>query len=468
MKGVEADVNLTRSSVTVRVRAHEMGDTVKRHLDLPVAAIAAAAFLASGVLSACGTGGTPADGTGGTPAADAGSKTIQVTLANTVFTDTIKSKLPEFEKATGLKVALSQYGEDQLSAQYNVKLNAGGGKIDVMMYRPLQEGKLFAENGYLADLSTDVKSNKEWDWADFQPGPVGATTYKGKVVGVPLTTEQEILYYRKDLLAKAGLQVPKTMDELEAAAKAIKAQNPGVAGFVARTGKSPAVTQFSSFLYSFGGDFIDESGKSGVASDAAKKAYAFYGGLIRNYGPANVSTDMGWPEAMAIFTQGNAGFMTEADSMYKNTLDPAKSRVVDTVGFAPMPAGAGGSKPYNVPAWALGINAASDNQANAWKFIEWATSKTMVLQLQQLDVSGARSSVWDDPAGTANFPADLAAVIAVSAKNGVGHDRPLVIGVAEARDIVGDPIVVAITGGDSNAAADAASAAFQKLLDAEK
>ena len=437
-----------------------MGDTEKRHSVVSVAALASVALLATGALTACGGSGTPA--------ADAGSKTIRVTLANHVWTDTIKSKLPEFEKATGLKVELSQYGEDQLSAQYNVKLNAGTSEIDVMMYRPLQEGKLFAKNGYLANLSTDVKANKTWGWEDFQSGPVGATTYKNNVVGVPIITEQEVLYYRKDLLAKAGLQVPKTMDELQAAAKAIKAQNPGVAGFVARTGKSPAVTQFSSFLYSFGGDFVDANGKSGVASDAAKKAYAFYGGLIHNYGPANVSTDMSWPEAMAIFTQGKAGLYTEADSLYKNATDPVKSKVANTVGFAPMPSGANGSKAYNVPSWALGINAASANQANAWKFIEWATSKDMTLGIQKAGVPGARTSVWNDPAGISTYPADLAAAIAESTKNGVGHDRPLVIKVPESRDIVGNPIVVAITGGDSSAAADAASISFQKLLDAEK
>jgi multiple sugar transport system substrate-binding protein len=437
-----------------------MGDTVKRHSVVSVAALASVALLATGALTSCGGGGTPA--------ADSGSKTVRVTLANHVWTDTIKSKLPEFEKATGLKVELSQYGEDQLSAQYNVKLNAGTSEIDVMMYRPLQEGKLFAKNGYLANLSTDVKANKAWGWEDFQSGPVGATTYKNNVVGVPIITEQEVLYYRKDLLAKAGLQVPKTMDELQAAAKAIKAQNPGVAGFVARTGKSPSVTQFSSFLYSFGGDFIDANGKSAVASDAAKKAYAFYGGLIHNYGPANVSTDMSWPEAMAIFTQGKAGLYTEADSLYKNATDPVKSKVANTVGFAPMPSGANGSKAYNIPSWALGVNAASTNQANAWKFIEWATSKGMTLGIQKAGVPGARASVWNDPAGISTYPADLAAAIAESTKNGVGHDRPLVIKVPESRDIVGNPIVVAITGGDSSAAADAASLSFQKLLDAEK
>jgi len=181
--------------------------------------MAAAAFLATGALTSCSSGGTPSTNTG--------SKTLRVTLANHVWTDTIKSKLPEFEKQTGLKVELSQYGEDQLSAQYNVKLNAGTNEIDVMMYRPLQEGKLFAKNGYLADLSADVKTNKTWGWTDFQSGPVVATTYKDKAVGVPIITEQEVLYYRKDLLKKAGLEVPKTMDELQAAAKTIKAQNPG-------------------------------------------------------------------------------------------------------------------------------------------------------------------------------------------------------------------------------------------------
>ena len=433
---------------------------MKRHSALCIAAMTAAALVATGALTSCG--GSTA------PTADAGSKTLRVTLANHVWTDTIKSKLPEFEKQTGLKVELSQYGEDQLSDQYNVKLNAGTNEIDVMMYRPLQEGKLFAKNGYLADLSADVKKNTEWSWADFQSGPVRATTYKDKVVGVPIITEQEVLYYRKDLLNKAGLEVPKTMVELEAAAKAIKAQNPGVAGFVARTGKSAAVTQFSSFLYGFGGDFIDANGKSAISSDAAKKAYAFYGGLIHNYGPANVSTDMSWPEAMAIFTQGKAGLYTEADSLYKNATDPVKSKVAKTVGFAPMPAGSNGSKAYNIPSWALGVNASSANQANAWKFIEWATSRNMTLEIQKAGVPGARTSVWSDPAGISTYPADLAETIAVSTKNGVGHDRPLVIKVPESRDIVGNPIVVAITGGDSNAAADAASVAFQKLLDAEK
>lgn len=393
--------------------------------------------------------------------------TVRVTLANHVWTDGIKAAIPEFEKASGLKVELTQLGEDQLSDQYNVKLNAGSDEIDVMMYRPLQEGKSFAQNTYLADLTEHVTSNADWNWDDYQAGPKVATTFDGKVVGVPIITEREVLYYRKDLLEAAGLKVPATMEELESAAKSISAANPGVAGFVARTNKSAAVTQFSSFLYSFGGDFIDASGKSAVSTDAAKKAYAYYGGLIKNYGPENVSTDMSWPEAMAIFTQGSAAFYTEADSLYKNATDTTKSKVADKVGFAPIPAGPAGSKPYNIPSWGLAINSASGNQDNAWKFIEWATTKERTLAAQKAGVPGPRASVWADPEGTSTYPEDLAAAIAISAKNGVGHDRPLVVTVGKAREIVGEPIVTAITGGDSAAAADKANTAFQEFLDSD-
>lgn len=90
-----------------------------------------------------------------------------------------------------------------------------------------------------------------------------------------------------------------------------------------------------------------------------------------------------------------------------------------------------------------------------------------MLAQQKAGVPGARQSVWDDPAGSSSYPADLAAAIKASQSNGVGHDRPVVVQVAKAREIVGAPIVDAITGKDSGAAADTAQTAFQKFLDDE-
>ncbi|WP_327025818.1 ABC transporter substrate-binding protein [Micromonospora sp. NBC_01739] len=415
------------------------------------------AMVSALTLSACGSGD------------DSGSSdTVRVTLVNHVWTENIRKALPEFERETGLKVEVTQLGEDQLSDQYNVKLNAGSSDIDVMMYRPLQEGRLFAKNKYLADLTDKAKGSSDFDLADFQAAPLSATTYEDKVVGVPIITEQQVLYYRKDLLEKSGFSAPPaTLDELKTQAAKIQADNPGVAGFVARTGKAAAVTQFSSFLFSFGGDFVDESGKSAVSTDAAKQAYAYYGGLLREHGPANISTDMSWSEAMAIFTQGQAAFYPEANSLYKNATDPAKSKVSENVGFAPFPAGPAGSKPYNVPSWGLAVNDASKNQDNAWKFIQWAAGKAQTLEQQKAGVPGARTSVWENPEGIATYPKDMAEAITVSLANGVGHDRPVVERVAQAREIVGQPIVDAITGKDAAASAEAANQAFQKFLDDE-
>jgi len=429
---------------------------VKRLKVFRVAGLATVAVVAAGALASC-------SGTAG----DEESKVLNITLANHVWTDIVTDALPEFEKETGITVNLTQLGEDQLSDQYNVKLNAGSDEIDVMMYRPLQEGKLFAQNGWLADISDKVTANAEWDWNDFQEGPVGATTVDGAVVGVPIITEREVLYYRKDLLEAAGVDVPTTLTELEAAAKKISEANPGTAGFVARTGVAAAVTQFSSFLYGEGGDWIDGDGNATIDTDAAKSAFEIYGKLIREYGPENVSTDMSWPEAMAIFTQGGSAFYTEADSLYKNATDPTKSTVADTVGFAPFPAGDDGAHPYNVPSWALGVAADSSNQDAAWQFIEWATSQEKTLTIQQAGVPGPRVSVWENPEAVASYPADLVEAIKASTTGGVGYDRPLVISVAEAREIVGQPIVVSITGGDLDAAIADAQAKFQEFLDDE-
>jgi len=429
---------------------------MKHHRYVRTAAFGTTALLAVAGLAAC----SDSDDEGG-------SDTVKITIANHVWTDIIKEKISEFEEETGLNVEITQLGEDQLSDQYNVKLNAGTDELDVMMYRPLQEGKLFAQNGYMADLTEKVKENSDWDWEDFQEGPVSVTTYEDQVVGVPLITESEVLYYRTDLLEEAGLEPPSTLEELEDAARQIHEDNPDIAGFVSRTERSAAVTQFSGFLFSFGADFFDGD-TSTLNTPEAQEAYEYYGRMLNDYGPENVSTDMSWPEAAAVFAQGQAAFYTDASSLYQNLALPENSTVSDELGYAPFPEGPAGSRPYNIPSWALGINERSNNQENARKFIEWATSPEMVMEVQKEGVPGARNSVWNDPEGISSFPEELADAIAANAENGVGHDRPLVVSVAEAREIVGDPIVVGITGGDVESALGEAQEKFQAFLDDEQ
>src|SRR5680860_1394300 len=81
-----------------------------------IAGVALVGMFATAVLTSCSAG----DNGGGSPSGDAGGGdqsggTVSVTLANHVWTDIIKDKIPEFESQTGIKVELTQLAEDQLT-----------------------------------------------------------------------------------------------------------------------------------------------------------------------------------------------------------------------------------------------------------------------------------------------------------------------------------------------------------------
>lgn len=394
---------------------------------------------------------------------------LNVYLANHAWTEALKSQVGEFEAETGIKVSITQMEQNQLEDQYAVKLNAGATDIDVMMYRPLQVAKLYAQNAYSADITDRVDGAGDWDWNDFQESFRALATVDGKVIGVPVAAENEVVFYRKDLLAEYDIKAPETLDEFEKAVAAIDGAEPGLAGFVARTNASAAVTMLSSFLYSLGGDWIDADGSSAIDSPEAKQAYALYGRLVRDYGPEQVSTDMEFADAMALFAQGKAAFYPEASSLYPSTVDPSSSTLQpEQVGVLPFPAGPAGSRPFSVAAYVLGINEFSPNKDAAWQFIEWATSKALMATVQKAGIMATRASTLQDQDALGSMPPDLVSAFAANAAVGVPYDRPLVINVARAREIVGSPVVEAIVGGDSDAAADRASAEFQALLDSER
>lgn len=392
--------------------------------------------------------------------------TLRVIFSNHPWTEAILPLLPEFEAATGIKVNAESFFEDQLSQKLLVEFASGTSTIDVFMQRPLQEAKQFQTNGWYADLQPFAENEPQWDLGDFFESALIAETVDGALTGIPIVTEQEIIYYRKDLFEEAGIKVPTTMEELEDAAQYFNDPANGFFGFVARGQRSPAVTQFSSYLYSHGGNF-HEDGRATLNTPEAIAAFEFYGKMLREYGPPGV-LNMSWPQALAIFAQGKAAIYTDASVFYSNMLDPDQSEVGDLVGFAQFPAGPAGSKPYSIVSWGVSMAQTSRNKEAAWEFIKWATSKEITLRTQASQVPSARTSAWASPEGTANFPAQLVDVIMASSEGSMPFDRPNVIAVGEARDIVGTVIVTSIEGRDVPAAAERANRDYQALLEKEQ
>ncbi|MGO4375969.1 extracellular solute-binding protein, partial [Paenibacillus sp. MCAF20] len=207
--------------------------------------------------------------------------------------------------------------------------------------------------------------------------------------------------------------------------------------------------------------------KATINTPEAIKAFTMYGTLLRDYGPSD-AINMSWPQASAFFAEGKAALYTDANSIYKMTMDPDYPDVAGNVGFATFPAGAKGSRPYNITSWGLAINPKSAHKEAAWTFIEWATSKEITMLIQQKGIPGPRSSVWDQEEGTAGFPVELVKVFKKSVNGGVDHDRPTTINVAEARETVGEIVQKVITGETNiQETADHANAALQAILDKE-
>ncbi|MEU0983391.1 sugar ABC transporter substrate-binding protein [Streptomyces griseus] len=410
----------------------------------------AASAAGAGVLSAC-SGGS------GRPSADA---PLRIMAINHVWSQAVERRVTEFEERIGRQVSMTLLTADQLAGSYNVKLNASGTDVDVMMVRALQEQLLFGHNGWLADPSDRV-ADQQFAWDDFQDAPREASVTAGKVLSVPVVTERPALYYRKDLVEELG-GPPRTLAALMEGARELTRRKEGFYGYVGRGQRSGAVSQWSSFLYSHGGDFVVD-GKSGIGSPEATAAYEYYGRLLAGSGPPG-ATNMSLEQAMPIFAQGKAAFFVDADAVYSNFLDPKVSRVRGTVGFAPFPAGPAGAKPHNIPSWSLGINAFSRLRDEAWEFIRWAAGPEMSAALQQEGIPGARSSVWSDPKTLSAFPPELAEAMRINAERGVGHDRPRVLQVGRARDIVGRPLVAGILGQSVRPVVRDADAEFADFL----
>ncbi|OCA88016.1 ABC transporter substrate-binding protein [Bacillus sp. FJAT-27225] len=426
------------------------------------AALAAVIGL-SAMLAGCSGGdkkevSKPVDGNAKTP------QTIRLVASNHPWTEAIKPLLPEFEKQTGISVRVDSYFEDQLSQKTSVEFAANAKSIDVVMFRPLQDGKQFEKNGYFATLN-DYISKGNYSTDDFIPSALGSVTNGDRLYGLPIITETTVLYYRKDILDKAGLQPPKTLDELKEQAKQLNDPKNGLYGFVSRGKRAPSVTQFSNYLYSFGGDFMKD-GKATLDTPEAIEAFEYYGTLLKEYGPPG-TLNMSWPEAMAVFTQGKAVFYTDASALYTNATDPSKSSVAENVGFAPFPEGPKGRKATAPPAWAVAIGANSEKKDAAWEFVKWATSKDVVTKLQSNGITGALKSVWESPEAIAKFPADLTEAIKTNNETGVPYDRPAIVNVGAARDVIGDVINAAIEGKDVEGAAKKSNKAFQDILDKE-
>ena len=380
-------------------------------------------------------------------------QTITVACRRLPAMDFIAANAKIFEEYTGAKVQFTNFPENELRSKLVADASAKAGGFNLYCLDG-NSVPLFANNSWIRPIGSLIVP--AYKLGDIEKSLQGLYSWKGKLYGLPIYSEQTILYYRKDLFQEAGIKVPNTMDEYEAAAKALT-KAPRVYGTSLRglRGEGMNIYTWSGFLRSYGGTFLDAKMNPNFYSKEAVNATEKYASLIKNYGPPGAGS-FGWPEVSSAFSAGRLAMIIESTAFYPTFNDPKQSSVAGKVGYALVPAGPSGRFPAN---YSIGMalpavmkNAEAAKAAAA--FLQWSTSQELEFARTDAGV-GNQDRISVSNSALLKQKLDPAYIRAVneSAKITRSEYRPLIPQWREMGDILGEELGKVFVGTDT---ADAA------------
>lgn len=256
------------------------------------------AFFGAGVmalgLAACS--GTKTD-SADSGSASGGQVTVEMWdyLSGETANDSINASIAEFEKANpDIKVKRTTFAFADLSK--SILQGSVGGQVPDVAVVDVVDNQNFASLGMLKDLSNDG-INK----SDFFDGPWSSVVYEGKTYGIPLNSNNLALYYNKQMLKDAGVEVPTDWASLKDAAK--KTTKGDVKGIAISAVKSESATfQILPFVWQTGGDLKD------YATSGAT-ALAYLRGLIDDGSMSEAVSNYTQEDARTQFITGKSAMM---------------------------------------------------------------------------------------------------------------------------------------------------------------
>ncbi len=201
-----------------------------------------------------------------------------------------KKIVAAFEKESGVQVDLVGIDEGQLP-QLIMSAAAAGTLPDVLGGVPLASVWQMYTNGLL-DTAAAGRIVEGLGAGTFNRNALTLTGDKTTRLSVPSDAWMQILVYRKDLFAKAGLSVPDSYDAMLRAAKTLNGGE--VSGMSLATDPSDVFTQqsFEDLALANGCNLVAPGGDVGLDSPQCRQAFATYHQLAADYGaPGTQSVD---------------------------------------------------------------------------------------------------------------------------------------------------------------------------------
>lgn len=239
---------------------------------------------------------------------------------------------------------------------------ATGEAPDVFFISP-GDWRRYAESGLALPLEDYMP---DYLMEDLLPAAVDAVTLDGHIYSVPFEMEPVALWYNKEMLEEAGVEVPTTWDELLAAAEALTTED----RYGILLPMNPDYFEnfiFYPFLWMAGADVVNEDfTEAAVNTPEAARALDLWGTLVREGWAAPNSTgndptdERFGTEQAAMFVSGYWvwGWLTA------NYPD-----IVDKIGVAPIPAPDEGDEMATVyGGWTVMVYADTEHPEEAAEF----------------------------------------------------------------------------------------------------
>ncbi|MFG2297780.1 ABC transporter substrate-binding protein [Streptomyces sp. NPDC048603] len=434
-----------------------------------MATAATFSLLATGVACSGAGGGASGDG-----------KSINVLMVNNPpMIELQKLTAKHFTEKTGIKVNFTVLPENDVRDKISQDFSNQAGQYDIATISNY-EVPIYAKNKWLHPLDEQVAADTAFDQQDIlEPLRDSLTAADGRLYAQPFYGESSFLMYRKDVFAAKGLTMPDRPTWQQVADLAAKADGAekGMKGICLRglPGWGEVMAPLTTVVNTMGGTWFTQDWQPQLNSPAFKQATSFYVDLVREHGQAGAAQS-GYAECLNNLTQSKTAMWYDATAA-AGSLEAAGSPVKGKIGYVQAPVERTESSGW-LYTWAWGIQKASKNSENAWKFISWASGKEYEQlvgeQLGWANVpAGKRTSTYRNPkyvaASAAFSEVTLAAIGSARPDNPGVQPRPApgiqFVGIPEFTDLgtkVSQEISAAIAGRQS---VDEALEKSQKLAD---
>jgi multiple sugar transport system substrate-binding protein len=228
-------------------------------------------------------------------------------------------------------------------------------------------------------------------------GPLLTVEYQDKVWGLPLTSNTQLLWYRKDRVRN----VPRTWDEMidqaKAAGRAIEVQARRYEGYT---------VWINSLIASAGGAIVNENGDV-VVDDTARRAAEIIERVATEAAPAGMSNN-NEDAARLGFQEGRSDFQVNYPFIYPSAAEVEGFQ--EKIGWAPWPR-VDPNRPSKVTVGGinLGIGAYSNNRELAFDAAEClASPENQIVAAIKGGLPPTTEALYDDPELKEPYPfADL-------------------------------------------------------------